>query len=383
MSPADDSGILFFVGLHGTRLSAEESDFLHQARPGGVILFSRNVESPGQLQELNAALHALPAGPLNRGPLLGIDQEWGPVNRLGGLFPALPAAAALGRSDDGPRVSETAALTGRLLRRLGFQINFAPVVDLSEQDAANGIGVRSFGTDPELVAELAGHYLDGLASAGIRGTIKHFPGLGRTLVDSHKLLPEVLDPRQDLWRRDLLPFRRLVARFPGVPVMVGHGWYPGLEPDGAAGDSRPVPASLSPAVVNGLLRGELGYQGVVITDDLEMGAVTGAGGGGTDPFDDSVGIRALLAGADWILICHSKERILAARTELDRELRGSAVLRRRAAAAVERIRTLAAGLENEREAMGPPAPAMSDLDRLTGEMRAWLDRWSRPASRSV
>ncbi len=379
MSHADDSGTLFFVGIHGTRLSAEESDFLHQVRPGGVILFSRNVESPGQLQELNTALHALPAGPMSSGPLLGIDQEWGPVNRLGGLFPALPAAAVLGRGDGGRRVREAAALTGRLLRGLGFQINFAPVVDLSKEDAANGIGVRSFGTDPELVTELAGHYLDGLASAGISGTIKHFPGLGRTVVDSHQLLPEVLEQRQALWRHDLLPFRRLVSRRPGVPVMVGHGWYPGLEPAGAAGDGRPVPASLSPAVINGLLRGELGHRGVVITDDLEMGAVTGDGDDKADPFDDSVGIRALLAGADWILICHSKERILAARAELDRELRGSAVLRRMAAAAIDRIRALAGGLESQRMISNPLSPELTDLDRLTGEMQTWLNRWQRPA----
>jgi beta-N-acetylhexosaminidase len=374
MSPSDSSGTLFFVGIQGTALSAEEQDFLGQVRPGGVILFSRNVESPEQVQELNGSLGAMGGGPLNHGPLVGIDQEWGPVNRFGGLFPALPAAAALGRGADGERVGEAAALTGRLLRRLGFHINFAPVVDLSEENATNGIGTRSLGTDPEAVAELAARYLDGLSSAGVVGTIKHFPGLGRTVVDSHQVLPVVEQDREDLWRSDLLPFRRLVASRPGVPVMVGHGWYPALEPPSATDGGQPLPASLSPAVVNGLLRGELGHQGVVITDDLEMGAVTG--GDQRDLFDEAVGIRALLAGVDWILICHSKERILAAREELDRELRGSAVLRRMAAAAHHRIRDLAATLEQRRAAPGPHAP-VDGLDTLTREMETWLHRWQR------
>jgi len=376
MSHSESSGTLFFVGIKETGLDAEEADFLQQLRPGGVILFSRNVESPEQVQELNAALGALPGGPLNRGPLLGVDQEWGPVNRLGGLFPHLPAAGALGRGADGDRVREAAALTGRLLRRLGFHLNFAPVVDLSEEDAPNGIGIRSYGTDPAAVAEMAGCYLDGLTDAGMAGTVKHFPGLGRTVVDSHQVLPVVTEGREALWRHDLLPYRRLLAGRPGVPVMVGHGWYPALEPPAAPGTGRPLPASLSPAVVSGLLRGTLGHQGVVITDDLEMGAVSGGAGGEEDLFDEAVGIRALLAGVDWILICHSRERILAAREELDRELRGSAVLRRMAGASLERIRGLAHGLESQRTA-GPQPPA-GGLDSLTREMESWLDRWQRP-----
>lgn len=378
MSRIDSSGMLFFVGIHGTCLTAEESDFLHQVRPGGVILFSRNVETPRQVQELTSCLHALPAGPAHFGPLVGIDQEWGPVNRLGDLFPALPAAATLGRDAGGLQVRDAAALTGRLLRRLGFHLNFAPVVDLSEEDAANGIGVRSFGTDPGRVTELAGHYLDGLSSAGVSGTIKHFPGLGRTVVDSHQVLPHILEDREALWRRDLVPFRRLVANRPGVPVMVGHGWYPALEPAVATGSGRPMPASLSPAVVNGLLRGDLGHQGVVITDDLEMGAVTDAGGGSIELFDEAVGIRALLAGSDWILICHRKERILAAMAELDRELRGSVVLRRLAEASMERIRTLAGTLAGQRDGVTEPPSVPDSLDELASEMRAFLSRWQRP-----
>jgi beta-N-acetylhexosaminidase len=299
------------------------------------------------------------------------------VNRLGDLFPSLPAAAPLARSADPDGVRQAAALTGRLLRLLGFHLNFAPVVDLSEEDAANGIGVRSFGTDPGLVTELAGHYLDGLSSAGVAGTIKHFPGLGRTVVDSHQTLPEVMEARDALWHQELLPFRRLVSGRPGVPVMVGHGWYPALEPDAAPGSLK-IPASLSPSVINGLLRGELGHQGVVITDDLEMGAVSGGNGEEEPPVDDAVGIRALLAGADWILICHSKERILAAKAELDRELRGSAVLRRMAAASEERIRDLAYTLDRQRAGDAGPFAALGGLDPLVREMEAFLGRWERP-----
>jgi len=362
MGLIDDSGTFFFIGIRGTGLSAEERDFLDEIRPGGVILFSRNVESPGQLQALCAELRALPGT-----PAIGIDQEWGPVNRMGDLFPALPPAGRLATADE---VREVAALTGRLLASLGLQLDFAPVVDLSEPDMANGIGIRSFGTHPERTTTMAGAFLAGLATAGVLGTLKHFPGLGGTVVDSHQVLPRVDLDRDALWDRDLLPYRRLVADHPTVPVMVGHGWYPALEPAGEAGG--PAPASLSPSIVNGLLRGELGHRGVVITDDLEMGAVTGEG---DDVFDDAVAIRALLAGVDWTLICHRKERILAAKAELDRELRGSAALRRLAEASLERIHTLTAAQNRWHENAGPTARAQS-LDRLAGEFESFLNRHS-------
>jgi beta-N-acetylhexosaminidase len=319
------------------------------------------------VRALNDQLRALPCGPARPGgPLVGVDQEWGPVNRLAGLFPALPPAAELGCGDAGEGAAEAGAITGRLLHALGFHLDFAPVLDLCEPGAANGIGERSFGTDPDAVTDRAGAFLDGLVSAGVSGTIKHFPGLGRTVVDSHTVLPEVHADVETLRGSDLVPFRRLVAEKPGVPVMVGHGWYPALEPG-----SEPVPASLSPAVIEGLLRGELGHRGVVITDDLEMGAVTGETAGGSDPFDDAVGIRALLAGVDWILICHRRERILAAKAELDRELRGSPVLRRIAGASLERIRGLARQLDRRRLAQahrpddGPAA--------IAREMSAFLE----------
>lgn len=363
-----DSGPLFFIGIQGTALDAEERDFLADVRPGGVILFRRNIESAAQVRALNDELRSQPCGPGRPGgPLLGVDQEWGSVNRLAGLFPALPPAAELGRDGDGRSVAEAATLTGRLLRRLGFHIDFAPVLDLCEPDAPNGIGERAYGTDPETVAGLALAFLDGLTSAGVSGTIKHFPGLGRTVVDSHKRMPEIHAGLASLRSHDLAPFRRLVAERPEVPVMVGHGWYPALEPG-----AEPVPASLSPAVVNGLLRGELGHRGVVITDDLEMGAVTGETAEHGDPFDDAVGIRTLLAGGDWILICHRRERILAAKAELDRELRGSAALRRIAGASLERIRSLALGLDRQRAEKGPRPDEAPDAIAL--EMSAFLEQ---------
>lgn len=363
-----DSGPLFFIGIRGTALDAEERDFLHEVRPGGVILFRRNIESAAQVRALNDELRGLPCGPGRPGgPLLGVDQEWGPVNRLAGLFPSLPPAADLARDADRRATAEAGSLTGRLLRHLGFQLDFAPVLDLCEPGAPNGIGERSFGTDPETAAGLARSFLDGLQSAGVSGTVKHFPGLGRTVADSHKVLPEVHADLEALRVHDLVPFRRLLAANPDVPVMVGHGWYPALDPG-----VEPAPASLSPAVVEGLLRGELGHRGVVITDDLEMGAVTGEAAGDGDPFDDAVGIRALLAGGDWILICHRRERILAARAELDRELRGSAVLRRIAGASLERIRDLALGLERRRAAA--PLRTGNEPETIAREMGAFLDR---------
>ena len=248
------AGAVLMVGFEG----AEPLERLRALGPAGLILFSRNLESAGQTIDLTERLKGLLPGP----PLLALDQEGGRVSRLEPFIGPTPAAAALARAGSAT-AKEFGAGTGRALHALGFNIDFAPVVDLCGPEATNGIGDRSFGTDPRLVAELAGSFLEGLQAAGVAGCLKHFPGLGRTAVDSHLELPVASTGLERLQAEDLLPYRLLCPE--AASVMVGHAHYPALNPE------ERLPASCSPEIVNGLLRKELGYGGLVVSDDLEMG----------------------------------------------------------------------------------------------------------------
>jgi len=252
----------FVVGLAGPELTKEERALYGKEPPFGFLLFSRNLVSPRQAAELIAELRALAA----LSPLLFVDQEGGTVDRLGPLvgcpFPSASRAAEAG-SD---RVHENAFLMGRACRLLGFDVDLAPCVDLGLPKAGEDIlAGRTFGFHVEDVVVGAMVFLHGLARAGVASCLKHFPGLGRGKVDSHLELPVVEADAADLMVIDLLPFLRLSGMTDAV--LVSHAAYPGLEPDG-------LPATFSRAIV-ALLRGTVGFDGVAISDDLNMGALPG------------------------------------------------------------------------------------------------------------
>ncbi len=308
------------VGFSPSRPERALLDQLRALRPGGVILFRRNLESPEALEELVLALReVLPAH-----PLLAVDQEGGRVSRLEPWLGPTPTAERWSREGE-EAVRRFGTATGEVLRGLGFNLDFAPVVDLCPPGTANGIGDRSFGTDPEAVSVQAGAFLDGLQSAGVAGCLKHFPGLGDTHVDSHRELPTVTRARERLLAEDLLPYRRLHDR--AAAVMTGHALYPTLVP------GIRLPACLSPEIVRGWLRERLGFAGLAVSDDLEMGAVTAF------EAERPAGLTAVEAGCDLVLYCHTLERAerardaLAARAE---EEPAFASRLRDAAAAVER-----------------------------------------------
>jgi beta-N-acetylhexosaminidase len=300
------------VGFEG--LEPDERILL--LRPAGVILFSRNLESAEQTGELTASLQAMLPGPA----LLALDQEGGRVSRLEPFIGPTPAAEAFARAGT-ERAREFGLRTGRALSALGFNMDFAPVVDLCGPDADNGIGNRSFGTEAERVSELAGGFLKGLHAAGVAGCLKHFPGLGRTTVDSHLELPVA-----ELAPEDLLPYRRLGTEAPAV--MVGHAHYPALDP------GERLPASCSQEIVNGLLKSRLGYGGLVVSDDLEMGAVSEL------DRDGAAALLALKAGCDLVLYCSDLERAEIAAGAIAKAAGEDAAFGRRlgeAAAAVRRM----------------------------------------------
>ena len=312
-----EGGRCLLVGIPGPSLTPELAVRLHALEPAGVILFRRNLIGPDETRRLIGDLRDILPTP----SILAIDQEGGRVSRLEPWIGPTPTAERLAASGI-ETTGRFARATGRALRALGFTLDFAPVVDLSPPDAPNGIGPRSFGTDPGRVSLHAREFLLGLAAEGVAGCLKHFPGLGDTRVDSHHELPRVERDRAAL-EADLRPYHDLRSLSPAV--MVGHAHYPALDrvPD--------RPASCSVDVVTGLLRNELGYDGLAATDDLEMGAVA------PRDVEGSAAVEALEAGCDLLLYCSDLDRAERARRAIEDAARGAPALERRLAEAIERV----------------------------------------------
>ncbi len=343
---ADFTASRFVFGLRGPALEAEEEAFFAAHPPLGFLLFKRNLQTPSQAAELLEALRGLS----NPSPLLFVDQEGGTVDRLGPLVGTPFASAAACAEAGTDRVHENAYLMGRAARLLGFDVDFAPCLDL----AAPGFGAevlkgRCFGFHAEDVVLAGMVFLHGLARAGLATCVKHFPGLGRGAVDSHATLPVVDAHDVDLMVTDVAPFAKLARGADGV--MVGHAAYPGFE-HGAL-----VPASCSPRI-HALLRGPVRFDGVVYSDDLEMGAL-----GGSLP---ERAARAAEAGCDVLILSktfEAYEEAAAKVAELGED-----------AARGERIAAL------RRRVAGAPRPRFSEESwaKLADEARAFAELMKRP-----
>lgn len=285
----------FVVGLPGLEAGPDELALVAEQGLGGVILFARNVESPAQVWQLNYDLRRAAAN-AERPPLwVMVDQEGGSVARLGDPFTHGPDLADLGGAGEDALYAHGAKL-GREVLAAGFNWDLAPVMDVHAMEGGI-MARRSLGADPKRVGELGAAFIRGMQQAGCLACAKHFPGLGRTTADTHKVLPTVGLSREELRAVELPPFRAAAAA--GVAgVMICHAVYTALDP------ARP--ASLSPVVIQELLRGELGYEGLVISDDLEMGAVVGQ----MEP--DQAAVEAYMAGNDVLLMCHRPQLALAA-----------------------------------------------------------------------
>jgi beta-N-acetylhexosaminidase len=262
-------GQLFFIGLPDTKLDAEIKELLREFSPGGVCLFSRNIREVDQTRELLDEIREN----LLIEPLLSLDQEGGLVDRLRRLIAPMPAPSSLQTPEEAKKLAE---ITAEALRVLGFNMNFAPVVDVIDEARANsynGLYSRAFGKSKSEVVEYAAEYLSGLQNNGCLGCLKHFPGLGASQVDSHEELPKVYLTREDLFENDLLPYRRLLPSENVHAVMVAHASFPRFDLQETDNNGKLLPSSLSFNIVTKLLREELGFQGAAITDDLEMGAI--------------------------------------------------------------------------------------------------------------
>src|SRR5438067_6946794 len=297
-------GQFLFIGLPGAELDEVARSLIEEFKPGGIILFGRNVESPQQVRELlDGALSLVPTP-----PLVGIDQEGGLVDRLRQIFPPMPSARAIRQHGDLAGVRTLGRVTGELLRMLGFNINFAPVMSIITEERSqltNGLYSRSFGRSPGEVLGYTTVYMRGLQGAGCIGCLKHFPGIGAGAVDSHIEMPMVPLSRDDLLAQDLAPYIELFQRADDRVrvVMVSHGGFPNIDIKKGITGGLIEPASISARIVSSLLRHELGYRHLIVTDDLEMGAIA------KHCEIEEATAKAFYAGEDMLLICATPETI--------------------------------------------------------------------------
>ncbi|MCZ7650767.1 MAG: beta-N-acetylhexosaminidase [Thermoanaerobaculia bacterium] len=335
-------GALLVVGFAGPRLEGAERRQLARVRPGGVILFARNLRDLGQLERLVSEIREVTPG-----ALLCVDAEGGRVDRLRALAAPAPAAASLARLPVRWSLRSGRAM-GEVLRACGFDLDFAPVADLDRGERGNALDGRCLGASPRGAAARAGAFLAGLASRGVAGCPKHFPGLGGARADTHAAGAPIALSRGEL-ARDLAPFRRLAPR--AAAMMAGHAAYPAWDPSG-------LPATLSRRIATGLLRGNLGYRGLLFSDDLEMGALADRGGLAERAE------AALAAGCDGLLVCSELGEAGAVSQRLGRPL-----LARHRERAERRWRRLRTAVEQLRRAAPPAGPCQAAARRL-GDLAA-------------
>lgn len=289
------------VGVPGPELDAETAAMLRRVQPGGFILFGRNIKSPGQLRKLIDDLRDLS----DVEPVITIDQEGGRVSRLRLIGEEPPNAQQLRDKGDPALVRRHGELTAKLLRLFGFNLDLCPVLDISfDDDADNSLRGRCYGKTAEQVIALAGEFNAALRGGGVLSCGKHFPGYTMACEDPHHSFPVIDRDRAAMEANELAVFRHFAPLVDSM--MIGHIHYGCLD-----GEMRP--ASMSPAVINGLLRGDMGFRGLVMTDDLDMGAILN-----TTSFEDMLAL-GLAAGNDLLMICHRVDMLGKARDVLERQ----------------------------------------------------------------
>jgi len=284
MSTEEKVGQLFVTRVTGTKADAGTAAAIRKYHLGGVIYFPENLKSPAQIARLSNGLQGASKTPL----LIATDQEGGLISRLAGTITDFPGNMPLGATRSTADTRDAARVTATELRALGLNFDYAPDADVNVNPANPVIGIRSFGADPDLVSRLTGAAVDGYQRNGVAASAKHFPGHGDTDVDSHTGLPVITHTKKEWERIDAPPFRAAIRHHVDV-IMTAHVVMPKLDSSGA-------PATLSKKILTGLLRDELGYDGVVTTDGLEMAGVREKYG------DAQAAVRAVNAGADQLLL---------------------------------------------------------------------------------
>lgn len=299
----DQIGQLLIIGFDGTELSSRLRTLLTRIQPAGVILFARNIATAEQTYRMLADCRACVRSPL----FTCVDREGGKVDRFRNLLGPSPSAGEVFASSDRGLFRKHGRILGQGCRALGFNVDLAPVVDLVSEGSRKVLGSRAVSEDPAQAVRYAREFLNGLRSARVLGALKHFPGLGSGSLDTHHELAMIDTAWKELWKNDMAPYRAL--RREAAMVLVGHAAYSAV---------TKTPASISDKWIAGVLRKKIGYRGLVISDDLEMGAVLRAG-----PVEYAA-VEHIGAGGDLCLICHKEENVvrsyeaLVTRAEKDR-----------------------------------------------------------------
>jgi beta-N-acetylhexosaminidase len=348
----DGPGLLM-IGFEGKSLPSLLARQIRGGAVGGIILFSRNVETPRQVRDLCRQIRSAARGG-QPAPLIAIDQEGGRVMRLTAPgFTRFPPARcySLFRSRSSHMAGAAGEAMGKELRAIGVDIDFAPVLDVDSNPENPVIGDRAFSSDPETAAELGIAFVRGLLSRGVLPVGKHFPGHGDTASDSHKVLPVVRSSRDTLLTREILPFRRAILE--GIPaLMTAHVLYPALD--------REFPATLSKKILGGLLRKQLRFRGAVFSDALEMKAIAGLFGIG------DAAVQAVSAGCDIVLVCRGEKVQEEAGEAIARAWTDDGDFRKIARASNRRV----ARLRDLLSRAGAPLPARRASLRQVGTRKA-------------
>lgn len=325
MTDEEKLGQMVIVGLEGTAPDDSLAALIADRHAGGVILFGDNIESAAQLTALTNSIKSLNSGGIPL--LLSIDEEGGTVSRMPPELAKLPAARTVGKKKDPALCRELGLLLAARCSAFGFNMDFAPVLDIFSNPRNTVIGTRALDSDAETAASLGPPVMKGIAEGGVIPVVKHFPGHGDTAVDSHYGLPVVSKTEEELSQMELLPFSAAIEQGADA-VMVAHILMKELDPE--------YPASLSKAVVTGLLREKLGFSGVAATDDLTMGAVSDNYGIG------KAAVLAANAGCDLLLVCHGYGNANTVLDALSAALKDGTLSRSRVDESVYRILSLKA-----------------------------------------
>ena len=323
-APEVRAGQRIMAGFEGTTAPASLIKRVRAGRIGGVILFKRNIETAAQTAALIASLQTAALASSIESPLLiGIDQEGGRVSRLSDDFTTFPAVRGFGDMGDAALARKAARVTGTELEAVGVNLNFAPVVDMLTNPECVVIGDRAFGESSQVVSHMGEAVTQGLQETGVAACAKHFPGIGDMAPDPHDVLPASRLTLDELRTRELAPYRHLIRRAPPACIMAAHAVFEAID------DASP--ASLSPLFLREILRGGLGFRGVAVTDDLDMGAIDDAA---------EAALLSILAGADIALICHSEDAQERAVDAVARAIRNGDISPEQEEASSDRIRRL-------------------------------------------
>jgi beta-N-acetylhexosaminidase len=340
-------GQLLILGFDGTEMSPPLASRLTRIQPAGVILFARNIVNAQQTHRLLKDCQSRVREPL----FTCVDLEGGQVDRFRNVTGPAPSAADVFATGDHKLYRKHGEVIGRTCRALGFNLDFAPVLDLAFKASRKVMHSRSVSIDPKAVVAYAREFLAGLESAGVAGAGKHFPGLGEGNLDSHHHLPVIKKSLAALWEADLVPYR--VMRRELAMVMVNHANYPAVTRD-------KLPASLSKKWITDILCRRIGYRGLIVSDDLEMGGVLKAA-----PVERA-GVEFIRAGGDLCLICHQLELAEKAFESILSESGKNASFRRRALEAGRRVLAFKQRSANLRRRT--PAPTPAKISRLSTQL---------------